>query len=315
MSAKVFISCGQKNSDEISIAGEIKSWLEKQGFMAYVAKETHSFEDTKKSIIFELENSNYYLFIDFKRERICESGNEIKYRGSLFSHQELALASYVGFGNTIFIQEKDVEQNGFLGYILSNPVVFNNKAEVLSLVENEVKEHNWDKNYSRHLIPESICKNGPFIYNDQQGQGQNSEYIWSCRIQNKNTNRDARNVKAILSGIKNPKDNNVKPFIDGKYLKWAGHYMCFEQTIPRLNSRRLDLFSIYDNRLFKIYLHDDSDESRTPVNDGNSGDVYLEYSVYAQDFPVLRFVLKVKLTGNIKTTTAEFISGYKKHTC
>jgi hypothetical protein len=50
----------------------------------------------------QLETSDYFLFIDFKRERIrCPN----IFRGSLFTNQELAIASFLGLESIVF-QEK-----------------------------------------------------------------------------------------------------------------------------------------------------------------------------------------------------------------
>ena len=90
--ARVFINCGQaKNADELVTASKIKNRLTELGFDPYVAVEEQSLRGLTDNIFERLKNSEYFVFIDFKREAV--SGTQCC-RGSLFSHQELALAQF-----------------------------------------------------------------------------------------------------------------------------------------------------------------------------------------------------------------------------
>jgi hypothetical protein len=61
-----------------------------------------------------LEKSEYYLFIDFRRE---ELGSQ-RFRGSLFSHQELGIATYLKKEHILIFQERGVlERDGIKGYV------------------------------------------------------------------------------------------------------------------------------------------------------------------------------------------------------
>jgi hypothetical protein len=92
--ARIFISCGQnKDTDEARIASAIKIKAQSLGFDPYVAVDVQTLRGLRESIFAQLENSEYFIFVDFKREKLADNLNE--YRGSLFSHQELALASYL----------------------------------------------------------------------------------------------------------------------------------------------------------------------------------------------------------------------------
>ena len=100
MKAKVFISCGQrKNTDEVMIADQISNRLSQKGYEPYIAVQQQSLNGLKENIFNELSTSEYFVFIDFKREFIAFDkealSKSIEYRGSLFCHQELALASYL----------------------------------------------------------------------------------------------------------------------------------------------------------------------------------------------------------------------------
>ena len=69
-SARIFISCGQKFDDEIRIASQISSRLRTLGFDVYVMKENQTLKGIKENIFPKLEEAEYFIFIDFKRENL-----------------------------------------------------------------------------------------------------------------------------------------------------------------------------------------------------------------------------------------------------
>lgn len=88
LKSRVFISCGQSSEEERNIAREIKERLERElNFDAYVAIIDHSVNSLTQNIFDKLEHSEYFLFLDFKREPINE--REQVYRGSLFRIKSL----------------------------------------------------------------------------------------------------------------------------------------------------------------------------------------------------------------------------------
>ena len=67
--ARIFISCGHKDTDEARIASAIKLKTKSLGFDPYVAIDVQTFQGLKESIFVQLENSEYFIFVNFKRER------------------------------------------------------------------------------------------------------------------------------------------------------------------------------------------------------------------------------------------------------
>src|SRR5579859_2083065 len=105
--ARVFLSCGQnKDSEEPSIASEIKDKLTALGSDTYVAVGEQSLRGLKENLFEQLSRSEYFVFVDFKRERL--DSKDI-HRGSLFSHQELAVASFLEI-EVLALQEQGVRQ-------------------------------------------------------------------------------------------------------------------------------------------------------------------------------------------------------------
>ena len=104
--ARIFISCGQsKKPDEIEVAKAIADRLRGRGFDPYIAVQEQTFQGLKENIFARLRNSEYFVFVDFKREK---PGRSQHCRGSLFSHQELAMASLFEIDVAAF-QERGVK--------------------------------------------------------------------------------------------------------------------------------------------------------------------------------------------------------------
>lgn len=94
--SRVFISCGQQEGEERKFANNLQEMLkgDEYKFDPYVAIAQQSVRGLRENIFRQLEESEYFIFIDFKRERLCRNGKDTgKHRGSLWANQELAIAS------------------------------------------------------------------------------------------------------------------------------------------------------------------------------------------------------------------------------
>ena len=103
--AKLFLSCGQRPEYcERDWGEKVANALGPNGvgFHVFFAPRVQDSKSLTEIIFRELEDSDYYVLIDFRRERLLppsETGNFSRrhmHRGSLFSHQEFALACYMG---------------------------------------------------------------------------------------------------------------------------------------------------------------------------------------------------------------------------
>lgn len=155
--ARVFVSCGQRsNTEEVYIASKIKELLEAPGldFDVYVADHEHTQWEVAQAVLNRLENSEYFLFIDFKREEIVErdahGGNsQTKWRGSLFSHQELAIATFLKIEPLRF-QEKGVEVEGIAKLLQGRPIEFEDRGRLPEDVVAKVQER-WRSGWQNGL--------------------------------------------------------------------------------------------------------------------------------------------------------------------
>src|SRR5438552_11625918 len=152
--ARVFISCGQsKHSDEVETAQKIARRLQELGFDPYIAVEEQTLRGLKENIFSQLEKSEYFVFVDFKREQLAGSDPPV-HRGSLFSHQELALASFVDIPVLAF-QEKGVRpHDGILRFLQANCTPFTDRHLLPNVIADAVQERNWNSNFRNDLVLE-----------------------------------------------------------------------------------------------------------------------------------------------------------------
>jgi hypothetical protein len=133
--SKVFISCGQrKESEEVVIAEQIADRLRKKGFDPYIAVQQQTLKGLKENIFEELSSSEYFLFVDFKREKLDEQ----TWRGSLFCHQELAIASFLDMPVLGFQESGVKKDDGILSYLQANCTPFSDKHTLANVIADKV---------------------------------------------------------------------------------------------------------------------------------------------------------------------------------
>jgi hypothetical protein len=145
----VFISCGQSTPGERKTAADVKRVLKRRRFSTYVATEVHSSRGLAQNIYAHLTSAEYFLFIDFRREAIGLDRRGC-YRGSLFSNQELGIASYLESNLLPFLQE-DVRREGILDVIQGNPISFKDPGELPDLVRKHIVKEGWDAGHRQEL--------------------------------------------------------------------------------------------------------------------------------------------------------------------
>jgi hypothetical protein len=298
MSGNIFISCGQADAEEGQIASEVSALLVKQGFPEpYVAIQAQTIQDVNFSIINSLKKSDYYIFIDFARERIGSRGwFKPLFRGSLFTNQELAIAYVLEFKEVLYLQQEGVNLEGLGKYLLSNAVKFKNKNEVPRIIEQEVKNKGWLPTYSRHLTLGNPTYGQPCQYTDSTGTYQ--QYIWLLEVENLRHDTAAFDTLARVNEITLPGGNKIS-CPDREFLKWAGKREAYSATILPRSNARLDLFALDNANTSHLYLHSERDViPRNPIL--NSPGIYtLHYQLFSKGFPLLDFDVSVTLAQSI----------------
>jgi hypothetical protein len=139
--SRIFISCGQRDTFEKDTARRIRSAVRDLGFCPYMAFEMHSSKSLTEGIYEHLRTAEYFLFVDFARDRLGWRGPR---RGSLFSNQELAIASFLNVDSLFFVEKSIVKREGILGVIQGNPVGFTRSDDLPNLVRTSITDALWD---------------------------------------------------------------------------------------------------------------------------------------------------------------------------
>jgi hypothetical protein len=228
MPARVFISCGQRQGER-EVAGAIAAWLRGQGFYPYVALDAQSVQDVDSGIIGELRRSDFYVFVDFRRECIGKSDGRDGYRGSLFSHQELAIAYTMQFEHVLFFRQRGVRLEGICAFIASNAKLFDDPSDVPALVAAAVEQRKWRTEYSRNLVIGQLRLSDEIVY---YGGSLRGRFLY-VDVENRRPDVGAHGAVARLSALcPSGGARGISP--NRSPLKVTGQSRAFQQTIwPR----------------------------------------------------------------------------------
>jgi hypothetical protein len=303
MSARAFISCGQREPER-EAASAVATVLRDCGIEPYVAVAAQSIQDINAGVIAQLRRSDYYTFIDFRREALPQPGPDgnPRYRGSLFTHQELAIAYELGFEHVLLFQQRGTALEGMSAYIASNAALFDEPSELPNLVANAVSSRGWSGLYSRNIIVANLAwspENVVLKYEDLEGR-----FLY-IDIRNRRPDKGAVGTVARLSTITD--SSGLRPSPIRSHLKVTGHVGAYEQTIWPLSHGSVDLLCLGLQKPASVYLNTALDlHPRSPVL-SMTGSYILEYEVFAESFPVTQFAIKLELTDFAFSSTAELL--------
>jgi len=300
---RVFISCGQATASERDVARRIESWFHERNFNPYVAIQVQSLADINSGIVDELKSSDFYIFIDCRRERLVPTEGLINplraypYRGSLFTNQELAIVFLLRFENVIFLRQEGVELNGLMRYMGSNATVFSDLEDVPRLVAEHALARNWQASFTRHLALGETRWSDHLMYRDQTGQ--RVVRVFYVDIHNHRDDIGAVNAIARLQRVM----PETELHLDRSPLKTTGQ-PGYSQVIWPLSHAAWDFLAVDIDQPGYVFLNSALDSvPRNPVI-SKPGHYTLSYEVFAENFPVLRFQVNLAVASNPDNTTA-----------
>lgn len=297
LKAKVFISCGQKkDSDEVEVANAISKALEAMGFETYIAVQEQTLNSLKGNIYSQLSGSEYFLFIDFLREQLLETQ---EYRGSLFSNQELAIASYLGLEVIAFQQRGIKPLDGMIGAMQLNPIIFDDPKTLPKLVEEQVTKVGWRANWKNVLVITTEDKDKE-SQDTSIGTPQMTRFF-HLKVQNLNIRKIALNCTAYLKSIIKLPENESLPLRPIE-LKWTGYTLPTVSITPR-SYRDLDAFFVKsdDPSTLRFSCFSDSPYYMKPVS--GPGKYQLNYVVISENFPEVRIAVEATIGNSIADVT------------
>jgi hypothetical protein len=275
--ARVFISCGQRTGREISIGKNVEDFIKGEGFETYFAERVHSPDALTDNIFKFLGKSEYFVFIDFKREEISKG----VYRGSLFVNQEVAIATFLKIPGAGF-SEKGVKREGILAYQIYNEDTFEDGTEIIRSLEDIIKT--WDADSVNELeiyrAESYMTKNVRLNNHPEQPMSDWCHLV----IKNHNKHKHAFSCHAYLTKITDT-ENNSELEMPTNELVWSGIGE-LSVNIMGGTSRNLDAFYVIEGEQY-IRFHQRPISTSNPVYripDLLAGKYLLEYTVISADF-------------------------------
>jgi hypothetical protein len=301
MHARVFISCGQsKGSDEVEIAHRIAERLSRDGFEPYIAVEEQTIAGLTENIFGRLRNCEYFIFVDFKRERL---GDTAVHRGSLFAHQELAIAAFSNIDALIAFQETRVNpDDGMMRFLQANANPFTDRNNLPSFIADEVRQRGWISNWRNELVLErdaTESTDAP-IGLDANGRPVVARFF-HIKLHNRHREKLATNCFAYLERATQLPSTEIP--LKTVEFKWAGVQIP-GVAIAASSAREFDaLFILHEDPLqVQVNTFSDSPDYR-PRFPAGAADYELSYVVRSENFPPARATFRLQLRKELAHTT------------
>ncbi|MGI0080647.1 MAG: hypothetical protein ACRECH_13615 [Nitrososphaerales archaeon] len=273
----------------------MKSRLEEIGYEVYVAKIAQSLEDLTEGIFRNINDSEYYIFIDFKRE-LCDNGEKKFYRGSLFTNQELALAKLLDL-KVIPFQEDGIEREGIASFIGLNPTIFSDRTSIIDKVIAQVKKE-WRPNWKNQLrLERSKTEYVRAAHIPLQRWGR----WYHVTVLNLNKEKMAHQCAGYLEKVV-----NVETLIDLTpenlvEFKWRD-VTTATVPIPPNKSRHLDAFYVFEDQPLIVYPAVNpfiADSTEVLFTLRGPAKYELTYVVFSDDFQPARETFILEMDNDI----------------
>ncbi len=291
--ARVFISCGQSTDREKSIGLEVERYFRGRGFETYFAEKVHSPEALTEHIFRFLKESEYFVFIDFKRCTLTDA----EFRGSLFVSQEIAIATFLKIPGLGFM-EKGIKREGILNFQIHNAFYFEDGTEIINKLREETSEWQTDSVNELLLLYNSdndsrgvVLNNDPKLITDW----------WHVEVVNRNLHKHALACSGYVTKIK-IMESDILWEIPTIELIWSGIGV---ETVNILagSKRELDgFFLIRGSNEVRFHVRRmTTDNLRFNMPVLSPGNYLIEYSVISSNFQIAssEFVLKFPANSNI----------------
>jgi hypothetical protein len=294
ISARVFISCGQRaDSSEVTVAEAVAARLRAAGYSPYVAVDHQSLRSIRENVFPQLTDAEYFLFLDFRREALAGSV-PVEYRGSLFSHQELAIASYLEKELLAFRESGVRPLDGLVGHLQANSIAFNSRDSLPDRVMDEVARRNWRSDWQNRLVLE--LNSPPF--RDARRVPENVDgRFFHLRVNNRHRIRTAQDCVGYVRAVVNEQTGEPVPF-ESVELKWAG-YVLPHATISPDSFRKLDAFWLEHNAPAAPRFNCFADSTHFIPRFAGAGQWVLTYEVLSATVPGSTVSLRVVLADNL----------------
>jgi hypothetical protein len=255
----------------------------------------------KENLFERLATSEYFVFVDFKREKLANVrwfSRPRVHRGSLFSHQELAIASYLDI-EALVLQESGLKRDdGIMKFIQGNAIPFTDRHLLPSVIADEVQQRRWDSHWRNELALErdpAQFRNA-FVRNLQK-----PGRFFHIGIRNRHRHKTATNCYVYLEQASRL-DPPTGIALNAVEFKWAG-YVLPNAHIPPRTIRHFDAFWICHDSPAQLNFNVFSDSTDYTPQIAGEGRYELRYLVVADNFPPARGSFLLDLHASIDQTT------------
>lgn len=297
---KVFISCGQHTEEERGIARQIADELTKLGFEPYVAVVEQSLEGLKNNLFRQLETSEYFLFIDFKREQIAK---ESFCRGSLFTNQELAIASFLGIQATGFQEVGVMPLDGMIGAMQLNADAFEDRQALVEHALGRVKEK-WSTGWKNGLRIEA----GQPTFHDAVPNGKLHRFHFLAvrNLHNRKVALDCQVFPISLHRVGSDEDLLEA----ATELKWTG-YINAEARVRPGTARSFDAIVVPHEAPTMGYLHGFTDAVDYVTRLEGAGEYDIEFEVTSSNFPTASCRARITIGSYVDDSKVDLVGEEK----
>jgi hypothetical protein len=297
--ARIFVSCGQtKNSDEIEIAAAVVAELKLLGFEPWLAVENQTLKGIQEFVFDALQTSEYFILLDFRRERI---GRTRFRRGSLFSHQELAIASFLGIELLAF-RESETTLEGLLSFVGGNAKIFDDRKMLPNMVADAVRDLLETRKWSIAWRNELLLERDSTQYADAAWRNGDTGRYFQIMVRNRHPHKVARNCYAYLQKATRL-DSGLTVPLNTFELKWDGFVLPYANVLP-LQFRRFDAACVAHSMPSKLtFSMMFSDAPGLAPNIEGKGQYELTYVVLSSNSPPARASFILNLDSQLSSTT------------
>lgn len=276
------------------MAMAIRDLLTRMGFEPYIAVDEKSLRGLRENIFPQLQSAEYFLFIDFKREELPGGAG---CRGSLFTNQELAIASLLDL-EVLAFQEKGVKRlDGMLQALQVNATPFTDNAELLRLIEAEASAR-WKPDWRAELAM-GVHR----LPADGMWRNNWSRFLSGIAF-NRHARKDALDCNVYLERVRrHPADWMERQPVEAK---WGGCWLP-SVRIGSGKNRHFDAVRVEHEtpRIAHFNTFSDSWLYGQPLE--GPGEFGLEYAVYASGFAPVRGQFRLVLGQTMEELQFESI--------
>ena len=288
--ARVFISCGQRrDTDEVQVARNVEASFRSLGFDPYVAVEEQTLRGVTENIFRQIETSEYFVFIDFKREHVAEKS---ACRGSLFSHQELAVATYLDLQIIAFREKGVIQEDGIMRFLQANSTEFTDRHLLKDSIIARANERKWSPERRNKLYLEA---NG-FIDARDINRGDLLR-VFHVNVTNRHRTKAAIGCYVYLEQITNTRSNEAI-FAEPVEVKWKGYNFPMANIAPH-SSRSFDAVCLWTDQPDEAFPHVLTDFTGYSPRLKGPAEYTLQYLVLAENFPPEQIRLELRLGSTL----------------